>query len=142
MSQQTEGYITIPLATLRTLISTGNDPDKRNVEAFHAAWYELEDILRNYDRLSEGFSSIRLGDIVEPKVSRNTLRAGDTAYARAVVLNMHPLFLVSEDGKFDWHGNRVEDFVTVGAVSDHTFNRLSLTWKARALQAQCKERND
>jgi hypothetical protein len=53
-----------------------------------------------YDRSQEGL--IEQWDIVEPKSGKNNLRAGQTAYGRAVVVSTSPFLLASEDMKCSW----------------------------------------
>lgn len=63
--------------------------------------------------------------IVEPKPSRNNLRAGDTAYGRAVVLSMSPFRLASPDKKFTWEKLDPEHFVPVGRADMETIVSLN-----------------
>lgn len=52
-------------------------------------------------------------DIVSPKPGKNNLRAGDTAYGRAVVVSTSPFLLVSEDQKYSWEKLDPAHFVVV-----------------------------
>lgn len=55
-------------------------------------------------------------DLVVPKPSRNTLRAGTTAYGYAVILSMSPFVLCSRDGKNTWQDAESANFERVGRI--------------------------
>lgn len=53
-----------------------------------------------YERNKSG--RVLAWDVVEPRSGKNNLRAGATAYGRAVVVSTSPFLLASEDEKFTW----------------------------------------
>lgn len=118
---------TLVLGFLRASTIRGPKPFPSNVEIAHAM--ELETTLRNHERVTEGPESIQVGDIVEPKPACNTLRAADTAYGQAVVVELDPFLLASEDYKFSWPFMKPENFTVVGRIDDATLHLLTLKWK-------------
>lgn len=113
------------MAALKVLI-TGKFPpigsDKKK------AIDNIEESLLNHKRLTQFPPEIKQGDVVEPKVGRNTLRAGTTAYGRAVVISMSPFQIVSTDNLYTWSDIRPSDFVTVGAVRSDVLKNLIASW--------------
>jgi hypothetical protein len=109
---------------LRALVNNKLQSEDSSVRALA----ELEQQIRDHKRIMEGPENISLGDIVEPKVGRNTLRAGSTAYGQAVVIEVTPFHMASIDGLHAWGGARVADFVTVGAVDATTLQQLVKKW--------------
>lgn len=71
---------------------------------------------------------IHMWDIVEPKEGKNNLRAGATAYGRAIALYAEPFVLVSEDGKFKWEGLHAKDFTVVGKLPMDMIVEMNARW--------------
>jgi hypothetical protein len=109
---------------LRALVNNTLSSEDATARALES----LEQKIRDHKRIEEGPENISLGDIVEPKVGRNTLRAGSTAYGRAVVIEVTPFHLASVDGQYAWGGVRTADFVIVGAVDATTLQQLVKKW--------------
>jgi hypothetical protein len=84
------------------------------LEASSGNWVpqRVRDALDYYDRSQTG--EIQQWDIVEPKSGKNNLRAGNTAYGKAVVVSMSPFLLASEDQQFSWAQLDPKHFDIVG----------------------------
>lgn len=92
----------------------------------------LEKIKQSYYvhlRTCSGNLEIEVGDIVEPKVGHNFLRAGNTAYGEAVVLSINPFYIASSDGKMDWRDNSPINFTIKGRADSNTMLFLNHIWK-------------
>lgn len=68
--------------------------------------------------------TIRVLHVVEPKTGCNMLRAGSSAYDKAVVANTNPVILLSLDGKHQWRDLNIDLFVPIGEVAVDTFQHL------------------
>lgn len=81
----------------------------------------LEQKIVNHARTLKPLNKPEQWDIVEPKPAKNNLRAGTTAYNRAVVLDHQAGIFVSEDMKMVWNNLSIDDFVVVGRL---TMNKI------------------
>lgn len=126
--------VSIDIRTLKLLLQGQQQSRQWVCGEVRKAVLRAETLLRDHERQQQvqaGENKIRHGDIVEPLPSCNYLRAGNTAYSRAVVLQLDPFYIVSEDGRFDWRDCRPENFVVVGAVTPAMLATHTRRWRNR-----------
>jgi hypothetical protein len=61
--------------------------------------------------------TLDVGDIVAPISTDNQLASGCERYASAIVINMNPFVLVSEDASMRWGSTQPEQFAAVGKAT-------------------------